>query len=37
MFKFNNKTTERRSTAFIVNFEHALYPFQLLLLLTLNK
>ena len=40
MFKFNNKTPERRqwrhSDVFIVNFEHILHLVLLFLLLTLN-
>ena len=40
MFKVNNKTEEqqqRRSGAFIVNFEHISYLFLVFLLLTLNS
>ena len=40
MFKVNNKntrTTSSTSGAFIVNFEHILHVFLVILLLTLNK
>ena len=37
MFKVNNKTPERLSTVFFVNFWYFLHLFLLFLLLTLNK
>ena len=36
MFKVNNKL-ERRSGVFILNFEHILHLFLILLLLTMNR
>ena len=37
MFKVNNKGTFSGTAVFIVNFEHISHPFQVFLLLTLNR
>ena len=37
MFYVNNKTPERRRDVFIVNFEHILHLYLVLLLLSFNK